>query len=201
MKRFAEHAYASYVQGSPTLMHLPLLVRFNVSSALEQNAEILGVIPEYFDWEGVSPFYKQGRTPSLQRQLYEWPATLHPTQIQHTVKHHPWLDVFPDPTFRDNLIQAFGQHPDICDEDELCHDTCELSNLDKESMLFVWGPPWDIGSWEVSNEFLRKWGWLLSGCTGMVTATNHWRAKRGEKPITPTDLCGAMLSSRPRKLR
>src|SRR4051812_2503775 len=59
MRQFADHARASYLQGTPTLLHLPLLVKFNVSSALARNAEILGVTAEYFNWEGISPFNKQ----------------------------------------------------------------------------------------------------------------------------------------------
>jgi hypothetical protein len=30
---------------------------------------------------------------------------------------------------------------------------------------------------------LKKWGWLLEGCEGVMEATNWWRASRGEEPL------------------
>ena len=42
----------------------------------------------------------------------------------------------------------------------------------------VWGDPWDLGNWEVSEGFVGKWGWLLKGCQELVEATNYWRGRR-----------------------
>lgn len=201
MGRFAEHAYTSYMQGTPALSHLSLLVKFNLSSALERNAEILGFTSEYHDWNAISPFNKQGPALGLtsSQRTIEWPTNLQPTQLQTTIEHHPWVDLFPWPRLRDNLLQAF-EHPEICDEDELCHDICEYNDLDGQSMLIVWGSPWDPRSWEFGPKFLRKWGWLLSGCGEILEATNYWRLKRGEKPLTFKDLQDAMQLSMPRQL-
>jgi hypothetical protein len=46
------------------------------------------------------------------------PSSLRPTDLQRSTPHHPWLDIFPLPRTRDNLIRA-GDH---LDDDELCHD-------------------------------------------------------------------------------
>jgi hypothetical protein len=201
MRRFAHHAYMSYMQGTPALSHLSLLVKYNVSSALQRNAEILGVTAEYHEWEGISPFFKEGPTLGVTSPLepIEWPVNLHPTQLQRSVEHHPWIDVFPWPKFRDNLLQAF-EHPEVCDEDELCHDLVEYSDNLSKPILVVWGDAWDPQSWEVTPEFLRKWGWLLSGCGGFLEPTNHWRAKRGERPITQRELHEAFQLSMPTQL-
>lgn len=195
MRQFAEHAYKSYVEGAPALAHLSLLVNYNLHAALARNAEVLGVSDEYCRWEGISPLNKEG--PLLSQKAIEWPASLQPTPLQMSIEHHPWVDLFPWPRLRDNLLQAF-EYPEICDEDELCRDICEYSHEETKPVLIVWGSPWDPRSWEVSNDFLNKWGWLLSGCPEIINSTNYWRAKRGEVRITAKDLSDAIQSSMPR---
>ena len=49
--------------------------------------------------------------------------------------------------------------------------------------LLVWGEPWEVGSWEVSEGFVGRWGFLLRGCGEMVRATNGWREGRGEEAL------------------
>jgi hypothetical protein len=202
MRRFADHAYASYIQGSPALSHLSLLVRYNVSSALARNADMLGVTAEFYEWEGISPFVKQGPTIGLTspRRSVGWPPNLHPTSLQCSMPHHPWLDLFPWPKVRDNMLMAF-EDPDICDDDELCHDICEYQGHESDAVVIVWGDAWDPRSWEITPAFLKKWGWLLRGCDEFLEATNYWRAKRGERPITTRQLHRAIESSLPPQLR
>ena len=186
MSRFADHAYASYIQGKPVLAHLPLLARFNLNNALASNSMLLGVTDEFYNWEAISPMNKQGPLlgSTFHNQFADWPANLRPTQLQLRMEHHPWIDCFPWPQLRDNFLLAF-EHPNICDEDELCHDVCDYDEIEEQPMLFIWGQPWDPRSWEFGDEFLRKWAWLLNGCKEVITATNYWRARRGEALITP----------------
>jgi hypothetical protein len=200
MNRFADHAYTSYMQGEPAVSHLPLLVRYNVATALATNAALLGVTEEYHKWEGISPMNKQGPLLGLafHDQFADWPATLQPTQLQLSMEHHPWVDCFPWPQLRDNFLKAF-ERPDLCDEDELCHDICDYKDIDKEPMLLTWGSPWDGRNWEVSDEFLRKWAWLLSGCGEVIMSTNYWRAKRGEALVTPQQFANWMRLSLPKR--
>lgn len=49
--------------------------------------------------------------------------------------------------------------------------------------MLIWGEPWRIDGWEVTEGFLRKWGWLLKGCDEMIEASNRWRGLRGEEPL------------------
>jgi hypothetical protein len=200
MHRFADHAYNSYAQGKPVLEHLPLLVRYNVAISLATNAGFLGIATEFYDWEGISPMNKHGPSlgPAFCDHSSDWPATLHPTQLQLSIKHHPWVDCFPWPRLRDNLLQAF-EHPDLCDEDELCHDICDF-NDQRESMLMVWGPPEDSQNWEVSDSFLRKWAWLLKDCGQVLVSTNYWRSRRGELVITPQQFADFVWASLPKRL-
>ncbi|KAI4655994.1 hypothetical protein J4E93_000710 [Alternaria ventricosa] len=199
MRRFSEHAYASYMQGTPALSHLPLLLKYNVASGLARNADILGVTAQYYDWYGISPLNKQG--PLLGSDAgAEWPACLQPTELQASIEHHPWLDLFPWPKVRDNMLQAFQRTEPIDYEDALCHDICEYNHLDRNPILIVWGPPEDYRSWEIDPIFLEKWGWLLSGCPEVYETTNYWRATRGEKLFTPQQWHNTIQSSLPKEL-
>ncbi|VUC28523.1 unnamed protein product [Clonostachys rosea] len=47
--------------------------------------------------------------------------------------------------------------------------------------LIVWGDPWDPSNWEVTEAFLRNWGWLLEGCSEIIHSTT--RRNAGEQQI------------------
>ena len=80
---------------------------------------------------------------------------------------------------RDNLIRA-GDF----DDDQLCMDIMGFWDMSTESCgLLVWGDPQDLANWEVSEEFIRKWPWVVGGCGELLVSTNRWRATRGEKLI------------------
>lgn len=50
--------------------------------------------------------------------------------------------------------------------------------------LIIWGNPEYIGSWEVSEGFARKWGWMISqGCGDLLRATDSHRRARYDDPI------------------
>jgi hypothetical protein len=198
MLRFSEHAYASYMQGKPALSHLPLLLKYNVSSGLARNADILGVTEQYYDWYGISPLNKQGPLLGTSAAI-EWPACLHPTKLQSSMEHHPWLDLFPWPTVRDNMLQAF-QYSELDYEDELCDDICEYNDLDTRPNLIVWGASEDYRNWEIGPVFLEKWGWLLSGCVEVLETTNYWRVRRGEKMLSLQEWRTAIRRSIPTQL-
>ncbi|KAH3961784.1 hypothetical protein HBI25_047380 [Parastagonospora nodorum] len=199
MQHFAQHAYMSYMQGTPSIAHLALLVKYNVSSALQRNADILGVKAEYFEWDGISPFSSQNFKLAFV-EMQNWPTNLLPTKLQCSIEHHPWVDVFPWPKLRDNMLQAF-QHPDICDEDEMCREIVEYEDVNSKPLLIVWGDASDPRNWEVTPEFLTKWGWLLSGCEDFLEATNHWRGKRNEPLLSCQEVREALQASIPARLQ
>jgi hypothetical protein len=131
----------------------------------------------------------------------EIPPSLHPTLLQQTVSHPPWIDLYPIAAARDTLIKSLG----IFDESDLCEDGVGLMFKDKNRIkecgrssdrdfqsqdapnnkgLIVWGEPWDAGSWEVTEGFLVNWGWMFRDCyEEVLRATNHWRSMRAEKPL------------------
>lgn len=111
------------------------------------------------------------------------PPTFAHTALQQNVPHEPWIDSVPCPQLRDTLIRAAGTF----DDEDLCDDMCGgLYNGfdDVESRgLLVWGDPWLVSSWEISEGFMKKWAFLLRGCGDMVKCTNKWRESTGEEPL------------------
>ncbi|KAH8649743.1 hypothetical protein BGZ60DRAFT_422219 [Tricladium varicosporioides] len=160
---------------------LPNLVRLNVINALASNAVALSI--PFLDLgrdECVSPFNLVGPsspgTPSA-------PDHLRPTALQKTKIHHPWIDIYPFPNFRDNILRAIDAK--VIDEDELCSDLFLPEGTDGAlAPVVVWGEPSDAMSWEFSPGFVRKWGSLLRGCPEILTGTNLWRQRRGQIKIT-----------------
>jgi len=147
------------------------------------------------------------------------PDSLRPTQPQMAIAHSSWMNMFPFPRFRDNLIREnksndfryffldlFG---DLCynQDNEMEPEGCltptptsslssssSLSGIDNDDeynddisagrrCLIVWGDPWVADNWEATPGFVKKWGWLMQGCSDLVSASNRWRALRYEKPL------------------
>lgn len=179
-RQFELAAYRHYMQGTPQVDQLLTLVKLNVYRALAANLNALGMtdIRGWMHPDATSAFATlQPSAAALDRAL---PKHLQPTAIQRAVPHHPWLDFFPHPRMRDRLIVAGDQF----DDEELCVDIMGFWTAGKEDpALIVWGPPWDIANWEMSDAFVRKWGWTVKDCPDLFRATNTWRALRGDKRL------------------
>jgi hypothetical protein len=53
-----------------------------------------------------------------------------------------------------------------------------------EMGLIAWSDPWDINGWEITEQFARKWRWLMEGRFEVFSSTNKWRTARGEEPLS-----------------
>jgi hypothetical protein len=186
LERFAEQALMSYMTANPCADHHLKLIQFNTINGLTRNAAALGY---QFDWlicAAISPFGCDGqsRNPVSASSVGAVPSSLAPTSMQLTTRHHPWLDLFPIPKMRDNLLIATRVlSPE--NEQRLFDDVMDSGGGKNEwAGLLVWGDPWDPQSWEISVPFLQRWGWLLRGCPEIMTSTNRWRCQRGERPIS-----------------
>ncbi|KAL5330782.1 hypothetical protein ACEPPN_000305 [Leptodophora sp. 'Broadleaf-Isolate-01'] len=162
--------------------HLITLLQFNALRALAVNRTLIsGILATPLDCadEEVIHIIPYPAKPEL------LPPALFPTTLQQTVPHADWIDLFPSPQGRDRLIRAVGTF----DEDDLWTDC--IGGLyegfpDDEITrrgIVAWSPPWDITGWEMSEGFLRKWGWLFNGLPGALEATNRWRMERSEEPL------------------
>ncbi|KAF7940084.1 uncharacterized protein EAE98_000211 [Botrytis deweyae] len=161
---------------SPRADLLLTLVQFNVFRALFSNMISLGFNLDWLTADAISPFYQN--TPLVWDTSH--PTSLCPTALQRQVSHHPYLDLFPFPELRDNMLSKGEDF----DDDDLCHDLVEVCHAPSErSGLIVWGSPWDPSSWEVTTEFAEKWPWMLRGCRELLYSTNFWRGQRGEEEL------------------
>ncbi len=182
--------------------HLIPLVHFNVLRAIIRNTLILR-------HSSVKDLWSCDETIMALHLRAAVPPSLEPTVLQQRVPHPPWMDLFPLPSARDALIRANGMFDDC----ELCFDMvgtlsyghhvrCGRSindtergrhgsgvdvDIDPDDMLnclIVWGDPLYAASWEVTEGFARKWGWMLAeGCEDLLRATNSWRRLRDEEPL------------------
>ncbi|KAL4787318.1 hypothetical protein BJX76DRAFT_345607 [Aspergillus varians] len=178
LAQYSQKAVESYVLGSPSSDQLLTLCQVNVFRAFISIMHTLGMSggSDWMDEDALSPF-----STSLPGYVTadNLPVSLRPTSTQTKTTHHPWLDFFPFPRIRDNLINAgdFDDHP-------LCLDVMGFWNVTNEPCgLLVWGEPADPRSWEASESFIRKWPWVVAGCPELLSSTNQWRSSRGDKMI------------------
>ncbi|KAE9372785.1 hypothetical protein N431DRAFT_545292 [Stipitochalara longipes BDJ] len=160
--------------------HLIPLVQFNAFRATLTNMLILSVshlIPHECDISTAlqtTPLFIPPVTP---------PPSLAPTPLQQSVPHDMWIDLLPHGTMRDNAIRTMDtfNHHEICSDMLGGHD--QGRNTIEWTGVLVWGNPWEVSGWEVTEGFVNKWGFLLRDCWEIIAATNHWRAKRGDEPL------------------
>lgn len=180
LRWFEATAKQSYLAGSPQIDHLISLTRLNVHKAIESNIRAIGMTADWTCGDDTVSIFNLYSPVTPTFSLENIPASLRPTDIQRSIPHHPWLDFFPFPRMRDILIAA--EH--LFDDDELCHDLMAFwDTQNTQATLVVWGDSWDPRNWEVTEGFLRKWGWLLRGSPELVISTNYWRRRRGERPL------------------
>ncbi len=164
--------------GSPRSDLLLTLIQFNVFRALVNNTFAMSFSFDWLTAEAESPF---NISPSTSCQsLSQYPPHLRPTALQISTPHHPWIDLFPFPALRDNMLSLGEDYED----DDLCYDLVETCHAPSErSGLIVWSDASRPESWEVTEEFARKWAWMLKGCDELMRSTNMWRRRRGEEDL------------------
>ncbi len=142
------------------------------------------------------------------------PASLAPTPLQRTVVHATCIDLVPFAGLRDSLITWEGCFDFAALLQDLIGNlvdpTCFFTGVSSEAKrmgdgepawyrgqeesdytanrngLILWGEAHRPESWEVTAGFLRKWGWLIKGCDGLIESSNRWRIARGEEPLSST---------------
>ena len=98
-----------------------------------------------------------------------------PIALQSVIQHHPCIDIIPFRSFREAIFRSIAASPESIDQEELCHDLVNGG-------LCIWGKVvHDARSFELSQEFVSDWGWLLD--EESLSTTNFWRAQRGEEAL------------------
>lgn len=165
------------------------LIYYNAFRGFYWNIEILGLdIVQMFRDEYQSP--STPLSPSASSAITRLPPSLHPTALQRQREHHPFLDIFPCPMFRDNVLQ----HYLLVDDDEGFRN--DIMGFPEEGSIgfleFDEGPrigctlcgnPWEITNWEISEYVAKKWACLFKGAFELQASTNARRKKRGWKEL------------------
>ena len=159
--------------------HLITLVQYNVVRAMILNMSILSLL--YCLSDKCSRAFGISATDTTSAENIS--NDLQPTLLQQSTPHPFWISAIPFPTMRDNLILLAGTY----DSDDLCYDLGQalyegFDDVDRRGFV-VWGDPWLMSGWEVTEGFVGKWGFLLKGCPDVVEAANRWREVRGEERL------------------
>ncbi|ENH69326.1 hypothetical protein FOC1_g10000577 [Fusarium oxysporum f. sp. cubense race 1] len=159
---------------------LSSLSQFNFSRALMLNAEVFGLSADHMHDDACSLFVVAGPWPvSVNINTETLPHGLRPTSLQYRTEHHPWIDLLPVAQLRDNILE---RSVNTYDEAGLCRAFTGRGHGQGTGVI-VWREPWDPSGWEVTAEFARSWGWVISGCFDLFRSTNMWRSQRGERPL------------------
>ncbi|KAF5691499.1 alcohol dehydrogenase [Fusarium circinatum] len=182
LRNLIRQSLEDYSLQTPRPSNLHIIIRLNVLNAIADNATAVGFPKESLCRdEFISPFYQIGpiRTPSP-----SCPTSLQPTSLQRSTAHHPWIDLFPFPNFRDNVLR--GMQKGLFDDDELCGDLLgvEGGGVGEQPSILVWTVAWDAKGWEVNAAFVKKWGGLIEDCPEIMESTNYWRRRRGQAALT-----------------
>lgn len=161
---------------SPDLL-LPV-AQFNIMRATFENATSMGLTWDILS-EDIASYFNIAGPVTLRL-----PPSLEPSDTQRSIVHHPWIDLIPIASLRDALLLQMGEY----DEDQLCGDLYGICGPSPEVGMLVWGEAWDPSAYEVSERVFNKWGRFLRDCPELLTSTNYWRRKRGEKQLRLSDL-------------
>ncbi|KAJ4323452.1 hypothetical protein N0V84_004324 [Fusarium piperis] len=197
MESLNKFTKALYNAANSGLTPLPTqyIIEAGLFGAIYANCFALGMggIEEILCEEGCSIFSvtaDEGHAPSqlplVRTRFRSVTSDLRPTDLQLTFGHHPYIDVIPFKSFRDNIIKALLHDPPLLDEDMLCADllaggfTCWGSRRSPLGMNA--GVPWDARSWEPSIWFLLKYRQLTGGWDDeMWKSARWWHSVRGER--------------------
>lgn len=157
-----------------------------IYNAIEIHLHHLGISKaQLADKRSVSPYVRYGRPGDRydddieQRiaNICQYMPNLAPLDIQRSVGHHPFIDLIPFQGFRQTIIETIRDSPNSVNQVELCHDI-EMGGLR------LWGQySYEPQSYELTEEFAAKWGYLFRRDTIALSATNFWRSAREEPPL------------------
>jgi hypothetical protein len=113
----------------------------SVYGALFDNGRLLGL-----SCSCATAYKSKPATPTI-------PESLRPTETQLSTLHFQWIDRFPFPRMRDNMIALCP----VIDEEEFLSDLFHLTSF----TLRHGSVSWDAEAWKIGPEFAAKWGYLF----------------------------------------
>ncbi|KAF5658752.1 hypothetical protein FHETE_9724 [Fusarium heterosporum] len=175
---FAKALYKT-AHARPSLLPTQCTMEAGIFGAIFANCYALGMpgVDEIIREEGCSVFsvtpdegYHPSQLPLLKQSFQTLSSDLQPIDKQLTFGHHPYVDVIPFKSFRENLITVLDRDPSLIDEGVLCHDilaggfTCWGTGRNVQGMSA--SVPWDSRSWEPSVWFLIKYRIIVGDWNG-----------------------------------
>jgi hypothetical protein len=95
--------------------------------------------------------------------------------------HYQWIDAFPRPRMRDNLIKMIG----LVDEGDLMLDL-----FTKPSFTIRPGTAsWDPRGWKLEKLFTDKWGFVFFGVTNPTDPDPSNPNESTPRELTPSSIC------------
>jgi hypothetical protein len=169
--------------------HLLPLVEYNVFRATMTNILIVGHV--HLLNSALCCFDAQVPTFPTADWGENLPPSLMPTKLQRCTPHADWIDLLPCPRMRDNAIRMRHRFSNIELVADILNGMCDGGSPSSHGVyreqcrggLIVWSNPWEPAGWEVTEVFIRKWGFLVEGCRTLYDAADRWRALRGEEPL------------------
>ena len=134
-------AYTGIPPNKPSSSGLMTEIPPAVFNALFKNGAMMGI-----SCGTVVPAKSSPQPPTV-------PGPLQPTALQLTTIHPKWIDRFPFPRMRNNLIEFSG----IIDEEGFLEDLFSMESFSIKSGCASWDPT----GWVVGREFSRKWEYLF----------------------------------------
>lgn len=111
------------------------------TSAIMENGKILGI--------PCGNMFARKSNPAIPGT----PESLQPTLLQLSNVHWAWIDKFPFPDFRDEIIL----HSGMIDEEEFLEDLFAMDAL----IVAPGGVSWDPNAYSINPQFHKKWGYLF----------------------------------------
>lgn len=81
------------------------------------------------------------------------PESLQPTPLQLATPHYDWIDRWPFPRMRDNMILLNA----VINAEEMFVDFFKMESFS----IKQGGLAWDPNAWQISPEWETKWGYLF----------------------------------------
>jgi hypothetical protein len=157
------------------------VINYNFMPAVTENAQRLHLDLSFLHSGATSTTLRSASVVNL-------PQTIEPVELQYLLPHDPIIDTIPHVRLRYNVLYCIitGKLDPACFSACLrCSGT--IVNIQGEALrsgLVVWDLPQHLSSWELSEAFIKTWGFLLEGCENFVTVTNVWRNRKGERALT-----------------
>jgi hypothetical protein len=160
---------------------LSLVINCNFMRAVTENAQRLRLSLSSLRSGAITTTFRHASVVDL-------PQTLEPVELQYLLPHDPIIDTIPHARLRYNVLHCI-----ITDKlDAACFSTYlrrsgAIVNIQGETLrsgFVVWDLSHHLSSWELSEAFIKTWGFLLGGCEDFVAVTNVWRNRKGEKSLT-----------------